>query len=1024
MEIQQGTESEPQQNGKAEWPVPHLQSDPPKKRIPAVLIPPSLLNFRALLLVCVVPQLFLVAINLDAWRLASGDANATERGYALALFCLQLGTLLFSAGIAAAIGWQRRSLSRWEGAYLLIPPAISLPAAVFLNGSAIPSAVADWMLPPEQWVMKQFALVMPAALLGAFRILCPDREENPAERSYSLARSLAMGMVFIATSFGVLFVFVAVMTATNGANFVPPIFGGFLIILSTLAAAGVLQTIVSAYVWARSESPVALVILTFFVAVAAPIGGLALNALIPFPTDLQLPIIYIMALLNGVILMLPNFADIRGHRVVWLLQCAAFPFTIYFFLVFLPWIPAAPLAVIAMGGGFLIYTPTALFLLHGYRILDGFHAEVRGGGKVVPALLGITAMLIWPGVLTTQALLDRTNLHRALDYTQYPDFSANSRFEGSPAALQSALVHMRDFKEGIYLPYLSEYYNRLVFDGLVLPTAKMNDLQRTFFGTPMPEASKLSRRGTFLSGPRRGSNNVTETLAGGPMGERPSRFARTQDAATTFTEKAGVSRALSAITMVNPSGTVSEYHATISMPPGVLITGIWLTIGTERVPGRIFEQKAAQWVYQKITETRPVPKDPAILRIVDPTTATLSVYPVNPNETRLVEIEFTYPTGQRPEIRIDESVLPLPESVAAPSVAASPDGRVAVSLPAMESLPSFTRKPISHIVVDASLHSQYKNPKVLADALRHIASLRPDAAGFRVTFANFETRDAADGRVLDRKEIMNPDAASLLAGAGPFRGSMMETRVIREIYWRHHLAQSQPGFTAYTERPEVILLRSAYDKEGPAGDNLPWFAKLVPDSPSVFILSPDLKDLTARPLDPSTPEKQAGPVHIVEVSGERFAAPANAPASYVTIHRADEKPLALSIYDPASKKFGPLTVQKLRDSRYEESITPWSMQLARFYEPSQNRKDSLLALLDASRQTGTLVPAMAYMVVENNAQWEILERTQKKTTKGHEAMELTETPAAVPEPGTMTLLALGIIALVATKTRSSRRTRK
>jgi hypothetical protein len=49
------------------------------------------------------------------------------------------------------------------------------------------------------------------------------------------------------------------------------------------------------------------------------------------------------------------------------------------------------------------------------------------------------------------------------------------------------------------------------------------------------------------------------------------------------------------------------------------------------------------------------------------------------------------------------------------------------------------------------------------------------------------------------------------------------------------------------------------------------------------------------------------------------------------------------------------------------------------------------------------------MVVENSAQWKMLERTEKKTLSGHKALELTEA-AATPEPGTVVLFLLGICA--------------
>ncbi len=68
---------------------------------------------------------------------------------------------------------------------------------------AIPTALADWMLPRDQWILKQFAFVMPAALFGALRFLCPDREaEDQRKEKLGLAISMSVGLVGGSLGFG------------------------------------------------------------------------------------------------------------------------------------------------------------------------------------------------------------------------------------------------------------------------------------------------------------------------------------------------------------------------------------------------------------------------------------------------------------------------------------------------------------------------------------------------------------------------------------------------------------------------------------------------------------------------------------------------------------------------------------------------------------------------------------------------------------------------------------------------------
>ncbi|MGC1482024.1 MAG: PEP-CTERM sorting domain-containing protein, partial [Chthoniobacterales bacterium] len=88
-----------------------------------------------------------------------------------------------------------------------------------------------------------------------------------------------------------------------------------------------------------------------------------------------------------------------------------------------------------------------------------------------------------------------------------------------------------------------------------------------------------------------------------------------------------------------------------------------------------------------------------------------------------------------------------------------------------------------------------------------------------------------------------------------------------------------------------------------------------------------------------------------------------------------------------------------------------NLALERIFSPTPENKNRLTELLTLARETGTLVPSTAYIVVENSAQWKMLELTEKKTTSGHEALTLSGEPAATPEPATIALLILAGAAL-------------
>ncbi len=608
-----------------------------------LLLPPGASAPLVLLWVWLLPQALLLALNLQAWDLASGEMNPANRSTAFLIFGLELALLLGGAAFLVERLLRRRAIPRLAGFGLVAMAAVYLGFA-FVDGSkAIPSSLQAWMLQPEQWLYKQFALVGIGAIYGALRLLCPDREGN------ILVEALAVVAAF-AAPFGMFLVLVGISASGlffhgwNGevaSRFFIPLY----LAASMLAIGAVLRTSVSGYVAARRWSPVVLVALTGLVALVLPLCGLALNSHIAFPVDFQIPVIYALAIVNGVVLALPNFSHPLAHRAVWLAQCALFPFTAYFFAVFLPFLPLMPLATIFMGLGLLMCVPSALFMLHGYRILDGAKAEMRDGPRWRPLVLGACAIAVGPALLTAKILHKRDALRDALDYLQYPDYAAGKPFPGSREALRSALLGLRDFKAGHYLPFYSEFYNWLAFDNLVLPQSKLDETWRAFFGEPMPAANARKMNAPFFS--RERPRTMQEVLTG-VEGTRPPANATLESLQTTVTSSPGEVRALARIATRNPTGDATEFRATLRVPDGVAITGMWLTIDSERVPARLFEERAALWVYQKITEVRPVPRDPAILRYIGPGLAELRVFPVPPRGERFVEIEFRYPDNLSP----------------------------------------------------------------------------------------------------------------------------------------------------------------------------------------------------------------------------------------------------------------------------------------------------------------------------------------------------------------------------------------
>lgn len=68
-----------------------------------------------------------------------------------------------------------------------------------------------------------------------------------------------------------------------------------------------------------------------------------------------------------------------------------------------------------------------------------------------------------------------------------------------------------------------------------------------------------------------------------------------------------------------------------------------------------------------------------------------------------------------------------------------------------------------------------------------------------------------------------------------------------------------------------------------------------------------------------------------------------------------------------------------------------------------------------AREAGILTPPTSLMVVENSAQWKMLERKEKQKTAAAKEFDFEEEQAVTPEPSTWMLLALGLTALAGWK---------
>ena len=959
------------------------------------LLPPVVYSPWLYLWAAVLPVLALFVLNIRNYNIVEGDMSPDQKRNAL-LVGMAMVTLLVFYAIQAINGIMRRRSIGWGGSLLLIIPAVLyLTVFLMLGTDLIPRAATLWIVMPEEMIIHQFTCLMLPIVLGILQMAATPLNER-------MRLGLPKGVFSLLLVTGVGLGFVGLVYAAIHTRSSEWIVLALLPFVVFAFGYGFAQLGIALYRQAcKAESASALAILAFFVGIVFPLIGLFVNKHIPFPNNFQSPIIYGLTIANGLLLMIPVSGPASFRRVLWLGQCLLLPFTLYFFVVFLPYLPASVPGLMVWGGGLLVLVPSMVLLLQGQRIYDGWRAETIRETRRILAVAGVVAVLVIPTALVVNAQNDRRILHEALDYAYAPDFETDQRFSGNRVALRRTLLQLKDFKEGHWVPYLSGFYNKMVFDGMVLPDKKINELQEMFFGESLPVRKHLSMpmgRGGMVTNSRR-------RRSGTAVPREVSLFPANV-AFDKMDPEAESGRALVELDMENQSAEQSEFVTDLHVPDPLLISGFWLHVGDERVPGKLVEKKAAMFVYESIRDIER--RDPGILRYTGHEKLELRVFPFAAREKRRVEIEFLYPPGYSGSITIGGQTV----SIGDPRndlrlgrhkvlVGRGKHGASAVfPAKALKSLSTVRRKPYLHFIVDRSRTANVAN-YAMALTVEEAFRKEPEADDAMVTIANYETV------TLNADPVSQTDIAGLIQDGlqrTPPQGGFDSGRAIREALLAYEKRARTEEETWLLRYPVYVVLQS---KEDPAVDvkGLRPFARLVPESRI------HLCHMTDRPVwtSESLSDGFGGAEVCLFKSGGVLAALSGEVDPYVwpTVHFPMAKTDRLEMYESGAQSFRVVPTTR-SEGRYAEGLMAWRA-CHRGARSPRFRNESLSEIVAASKSSGVLTPDVAYIVVESQSQWKMLEEAEKKKLKGHQGLEFTEkTTESVPEPGVPVLLALAV----------------
>ncbi|MBI4802622.1 MAG: MSEP-CTERM sorting domain-containing protein [Elusimicrobia bacterium] len=673
---------------------------------------------------------------------------------------------------------------------------------------------------------------------------------------------------------------------------------------------------------------------------------------------------YILAVINGLLICLPNSQNKLYRLFLFAGRSLTFAFTFYFFLVFLPFLPFSIIAIAAVGTGFLMLTPLALFIIHLNELLNDYKFPQTYLSKKLAVFLSVAGFFVLPLFITATYLMDRRALNETLEYLYKPDYSKTYNIDKiSLSKTLDVVKYHKDRNLNLLfekqIPYLSSYFNWLVLDNLTLSDSKINTIENVFYGKT---SFKLR------------AENIGNTQV------KISKI----NSSSTFDEKQNAWTSWMDLEITNHSETtqLSEYATTIELPIGCWISDYYLYVGNKKEMGILAEKKSAIWVFSQIRNEN---RDPGILHYLSGNKVVFRVFPFSKGETRKTGIEFIH---QEPvKITIDGTTLRLgnyKEHSEIRTTTSSNENIVYVSAKEKTTLKKIQRKPYYHFIVDIS--SGKENFK--EDFAQRIKSLLSKnligKENAKISFANTYTRSLP----LDNNWRQKFDQQI-------FDGGFFLDRAIRTVLFNSYKDRNNayPVIVVVTDSIENAIIEKDFSD----------FKIAYPENNLFYVINQkwglESHSLLSNPKIPLTGTLELNFNHKVLAYPNK-----QKPIAYLPNHNKPSIVLKETLFE--------VNNSEIIEKSWQTGLIMQGKWISQTFHPETSGKE-WLNLVKHSFISKIMTPITSYIVVENEAQKAILKQKQDKLLLSNQSLDLGEDTQRMTEPSLILLITLlGLILII------------
>jgi len=664
---------------------------------------------------------------------------------------------------------------------------------------------------------------------------------------------------------------------------------------------------------------------------------------------------YILAVLNGTVICLPNRTNQLYRSFLFFARSLTFAYTLYFFLVFLPLLPISIIAILGIGTGFLMLMPLLLFVVHtselskDFKFLNDFYSK-----KMIWAI-SLAGFIIIPATITLSYLNDKKVLNETMDYLDSPDYSKSYNLNEASLRKTMDIVKMHKkgssgFVIGVNIPYLTSYFNWLVFENMTVSDAKIRAIEKIFFNT---DSLKM----------------------------RVDPIQNNRAIVTSFNTKSTYDKAQKTwkswvnLEIANDSIGIGEFETTIDLPEGCWISDYYLYVGKKKEMGLLAEKKSAMWVFSQIRNEN---RDPGILYYLTGNRVAFQIFPFALGETRKSGIEFLHKEPVR--LNIDGHFIEL-GNTAQDSIGSFENKDVIyVTANQKKTLKSIHRKPYFHFLVDVSMKENIKKKEYTKRIEALCEKYKPLANNAMVSFVNsYVTTYPMDKSWEQKYESQE------------FKGGYYLDRAIKIALFNSFAngKETYPIIVAVTDSINNAVLNTDFSD----------FKMAFPESDLFYVLDRNVK------LEPHSLVSKPNAKMIDTLSctfNQSVLAFPMADHSIAFLPNNGKPSIILK-----KKQFN-MDESSLKVKNWQSAMALQAKWISQIFYPQTSEKE-WIQMIKGSFVTQVMNPATSYLVVENEAQKAALKRKQDLVLSSNKSLDLGEDTPRMSEPSLILLsLLLGL----------------